>query len=349
MRGETGNDRYYVDNAADQTIELGDEGHDKVFSSITFTLRENFEDLTLLDSGGAINGTGNDLENEIRGNDSNNTLNGLGGGDDIWGFEGEDTLNGGAGEDVLHGGTQRDTVNGGQHNDVLFGDEGNDLLNGGADNDTLYGGVDQDELIGGAGIDTMYGGTGNDIYWVQDAGDVVSEVSFANQGVDTVHTLIDDYMLNVNVENLVLESLARNGTGNGLSNRINGNGLDNTINGGFGNDFLIGGGGADTFVFNTALAKSGPNIDTIWDFDAALDTIELDNSVFTALAGSERGLTFAEFRVGPAALDASDRIIYDNQTGVLLYDADGTGKQAAVQFAALDAGLPVTQADFWVV
>ena len=105
MRGETGVDRYYVDNALDQTIKLANEGHDKVFSSITYTLRENFEDLTLLDSGGAINGTGNDLENEIHGNDSNNMLNGLGGGNDISGFEGEDTLNGGAGEDVLRRGT----------------------------------------------------------------------------------------------------------------------------------------------------------------------------------------------------------------------------------------------------
>lgn len=348
MRGEGGDDDYYVDNALDQVIEAANEGSDKVFSSVTFTLSANVEDLTLLDGSGAINGTGNDLDNDIIGNDSNDTIYGLGGDDRIYAEEGGDTVYGGDGADAIHGGTENDTLFGDRHNDTLYGDEGDDLLSGGADNDTLYAGADNDELIGGSGSDSMLGGTGNDIYWVDNAGDTVME--YASQGVDTVHVVgLIDYTLSVNVENLVLEALARNGTGNGLANTITGNDLPNVISGGLGNDTLTGGGGRDTFVFNTNITKA-PNIDSITDFDVSLDTIQLDNAVFTALTGSEpRSLTFAEFRVGQAALDASDRIIYNNQTGALLYDADGVGGQGAVQFAALDAGLFVTQADFWVV
>ncbi len=71
--------------------------------------------------------------------------------------------------------------------------------------------------------------------------------------------------------------------------------------------------------------------------------------MFTALKGDARSLTAAEFRVGSGALDASDRIIYNDQTGALLYDADGVGGQAAVQFATLDASPVVTTADFWLI
>ena len=53
-------------------------------------------------------------------------------------------------------------------NTVIIGTSANDTLNGGAGNDTLNG---------GAGADTMTGGTGNDTYYVDNAGDVVTEVA----------------------------------------------------------------------------------------------------------------------------------------------------------------------------
>ena len=91
MRGGTGNDDYYVDNAADAVIEHAGQGDDKVFSSISYTLAANVEDLALLDSGGAINGTGNGLDNDIYGNDSDNTLDGGAGDDRMVGNGGDDT------------------------------------------------------------------------------------------------------------------------------------------------------------------------------------------------------------------------------------------------------------------
>ena len=44
-----------------------------------------------------------------------------------------------------------------------------------------------------------------------------------------------------------------------------------------------------------------------------------------------------------------DRVIYDQITGALSYDADGTGVIAQVQFAELDPGLALTNNDFFIV
>ena len=50
-----------------------------------------------------------------------------------------------------------------------------------------------------------------------------------------------------------------------------------------------------------------------------------------------------------AAHDADDRIIYDENSGALFYDADGSGAGAAVQFASLRHHPAITAADFLVV
>jgi serralysin len=94
------------------------------------------------------------------------------------------------------------------------------------------------------------------------------------------------------------------------------------------------------------------NVDAITDFSAADDFIVLDTAVFTALAPPDlflRDLTAAEFRIGTAAQDATDRIIYNGVTGDLLYDSDGVGGAAAIRFAAVTPGLALTNLDFLVV
>jgi len=63
-------------------------------------------------------------------------------------------------------------------------------------------------------------------------------------------------------------------------------------------------------------------------------------------------LTASAFVYGTAAADASDRIIFNEATGALVYDRDGTGSAAAVQFATLDpAGFSgtLTAANFLIV
>ncbi|MDD1458481.1 cadherin repeat domain-containing protein, partial [Dolichospermum sp. ST_sed7] len=74
LGGSTGNDTYVVDNVGDVIIEFLNQGIDTVESSITWTLKNHLEDLTLQGTT-AINGTGNNLNNRITGNTGNNLLN----------------------------------------------------------------------------------------------------------------------------------------------------------------------------------------------------------------------------------------------------------------------------------
>src|SRR5262245_4409694 len=79
MIGGIGDDAYYVDNPGDAVVENAGEVHHKGISSIDYTLPANVEDLFLY--GGAISGTGNELDNYIHGNENDNVLAG-GDGDD---------------------------------------------------------------------------------------------------------------------------------------------------------------------------------------------------------------------------------------------------------------------------
>jgi serralysin len=60
-------------------------------------------------------------------------------------------------------------------------------------------------------------------------------------------------------------------------------------------------------------------------------------------------LTASAFRVGAAAADPDDRIIYNSTNGNLIYDANGSDPGAAMAFARVSAGLAFTNEDFVVV
>ena len=166
-------------------------------------------------------------------------------------------------------------------------------------------------------------------------------------------------------ENLTGSAFNDTLTGNGLANRIDGGAGNDIINGGAGNDTLQGGTGtdtlkggagndmltggtdADTFVFDTAL-NALTNVDDITDFEVGIDQIVLENSIFTKLAAI--GTLSADFfHVGAGAADLNDFIIYDDATGALYYDSNGSASGQQVQFAHLDPGLTLTHTDFFVV
>ena len=365
MIGGAGNDTYVVDNAGDIVDEPSPTGGvDLVRSALTFTLADkpNLENLTLTGTAD-IDATGNDARNVLTGNTGANTLDGGLGADTLIGGTGNDTYVVDNALDVVSetlvaGGidTVRASVSwilgANLENLELTGASpinatGNTLAN------TLTGNDANNTLNGLTGADTMIGADGNDTYFVDNLGDVVTEL--ANEGTDTVNSTIT-HSLAVNVENLTLTGIAAiNGTGNVLGNTLTGNAAANTLTGGIGadtingaagndrliggadSDVLTGGTGNDRFVFDT-LQPGSP--DTITDFVTGADKFEFDPLAFTAIGpvGTFSASGFVSGDGTTAALDADDRLIFNHTTGDLYYDQDGTGAAGTVLVATLNGG-----------
>ena len=272
---------------------------------------------------GELNLTGFAIDETITGAIKNDALSGAGGNDTLIGLAGNDTLNGDDGDDTLLGGAGTDTLNGGAGTDTasysdaaslvkvtlavqgaaqdtlgggsdtlngienLTGSAFNDELTGNAGANVITGGAGDDIIDGAAGVDTMVGGLGSDLYYVDAAGEVVTEAF--GEGTDTVRSSVN-HTLAANVENLILTGGALNGTGNGLANVITGNAQANWLDGGEGDDrliggngrdFMTGGAGVDTFVaeINTTpkfASKQGLlSVDVITDFQTGVDKIDL--------------------------------------------------------------------------
>ncbi|AFL51458.1 serralysin [Sinorhizobium fredii] len=230
-----------------------------------------------------------------------------------------------------------------------------DKLTGNAGNNSFRAEAGNDYIDGGLGADTMNGGSGNDTYVVNETGDVIDEAAQGGSGSDTVRSsisfsLVASAKVVGAVENLTLLGTGNtNATGNGLANTLIGNSGNNILNGGAGKDKLTGGLGNDSFFFNTTLSAT-TNVDSITDFNVANDTIRLENAVFTAIVGTAT-LTAAQFVKNTTGLaaDASDRIIYESDTGKLFYDSNGNAAGGSVHFATVSTDLGVTAADFFVV
>lgn len=140
----------------------------------------------------------------------------------------------------------------------------------------------------------------------------------------------------------------------GLSgnDRLSGGAGDDVIWSGLGKDLLAGGVGRDTFVFSTKLDKK--SVDKVTDFDAANDTIWLENKIFKKLGskgseGSPAALNKKFFAVGSHAKDKNDYVFYDPKKAKLYYDQDGSGAKAAVEIASLSKNLKLTADDFRII
>jgi Ca2+-binding RTX toxin-like protein len=365
--GGAGDDFYRVEEAGDIVVEAAGGGNDAVYAVASYTLAagSEIELLSAIDpaSTAGMNLIGNEYANRIYGNAGVNTL--IGGG-------GADVLFGGAGNDFYRveeaGDIVVETVGGG--NDAVYavasytlaaGSEvellsaidpastaamnltGNEFAN------LIYGNAAGNVLIGGGGADTLFGGGGDDFYRVEEAGDVVVEA--VGGGNDAVYA-VASYTLAAGSEVELLSAIdpasagAMNLTGNEFANRIYGTAGANILDGKGGNDLLTGGAGADIFAFTTALGAG--NVDTVADFAIGTDKLRLDAALFAGLGGLGT-LNAGAFVVGAAAGDVNDRIVYNNATGQLFYDADGSGAGAAVQFATLSSGLALTASDFLVL
>lgn len=99
--GGDGADTYLIGSKSIQIVEQeSGVGMDNVRSTVSFTLADNVEILTLLGKKD-IDATGNSASNTLRGNSGDNVLRGMHGDDSLDGGRGNDLLIGGTGEDVF--------------------------------------------------------------------------------------------------------------------------------------------------------------------------------------------------------------------------------------------------------
>lgn len=266
MSGGAGDDLYYVQIAGDIVIENASEGIDTISSSVSYTLSDNVENLTLTGGSSAdTNGTGNALNNTITGSGGDNILDGVSGADTLIGGAGNDTYIVNSLDDTLieevSGGTDtvqsnitwtladnferltltgEDNLNGTGNSvaNILTGNNGNNILYGGAGNDTLHGNAGADTLYGDEGTDTLNGGDGSDLL-------------YGGEGTDTLNGGNDNDEL-------------YGGDGN---DTLNGNDGDDLLDGGAGNDTMAGGAGNDIYIVDSASdslsESSGNGIDTV--------------------------------------------------------------------------------------
>ena len=367
MIGREGDDTYFVDSFSDRPTEYAGQGTDIVYTSISYALAANsdVESLSTISwqATTALNLFGNGLNNTLIGNAGVNQLNGGGGNDVMIGREGNDVY-------FVDSALDRPTESAGQGSDIVYTSvsytlasnsdveslatisfdattalnlTGNHLAN------TLIGNDGANQLDGGAGADVMVGRAGNDKYLVDNAGDKVFEA--AGGGQDVVFTGVSVALTNdQEIEGMSSidwnATYALNLTGNSLRNNLIGNAGVNILDGKAGNDSLQGREGADTYAFTTMLGAQ--NIDLILGFSSADDTIWLENNgVFTGLAAG--ALPASAFVIGTAAQDLDDRIVYNQATGQLFFDADGSGAGAQVQFARLDGAPIIAANDFTVI
>ncbi len=319
MLGGSGNDIYIVDNTDDLIVEAESAGTDIVLSSITYALRDNLENLTLLGDSADINGIGNGLNNVLKGNGGSNILEGGAGDDVLDGGRGADIMLGGKGDDTYIVDTILDvvveafgdgidgvnasisyalgenlenlTLNGGSAGLNGTGNALDNVLIGNAGNNILDAGAGDDILDGGKGADKMLGGAGNDTYVVDNADDLVIEE--LNTGIDIVKSSIS-YTLSANLEYLTLSGFGNiNGAGNSSSNMINGNSGKNVIDGGLETDIMAGGKGDDTYFVD----NEGDVV--IEKFNEGIDLIQ--SSVSYILGANLELLTL----IGAAAIDGT--------------------------------------------
>ncbi|MFN0194484.1 MAG: S8 family serine peptidase [Aestuariivirga sp.] len=262
-----------------------------------------------IDGAAFLIATGTTIENIIAG-DGGDRLTGNSVANVLHGMRGNDILVGGNGNDTLNGGTGVDSMTGGAGDDSYYLDSYYDSTveasGGGADKvfasithalrinienleltgsanlkgtgntlaNSITGNAGSNTLNGLTGADSMTGLGGNDTYYVDNAGDSVTEA--LNQGIDIIRAALN-WTLAANIEKLYITGTAANATGNTLSNFIYGNNGVNIIDGGMGADRMYGYNGNDKYIVDS----SG---DLVYETSAAGGTDLVEASVNHTLA-----------------------------------------------------------------
>lgn len=305
MAGGADNDSYMVDDALDLVLELAGGGHDRVSASVSHSLAAEVERLSLTGSSD-LDGTGNELANQLDGNAGNNRLDGRGGNDSLFGVAGDDTLTGGAGADRLDGGLGADSMRGGTGDDIYIVGDALDVIEelAGEGSDRVFASVtyalgahvERLYLTGSAELDGTGNAQGNRL-----EGNAGRNLLDGAGGNDSLYGFAGEDTL------------------------VGGAGADR-LDGGLGADSLVGGLGGDRFVFLSAADADG---DVIGDFSLTQgDRIELasidadlllaGDQLFIWIAGAEFAGLAGQLRFADQTLegDLDGDAIGDFQIGL---------------------------------
>lgn len=321
LKGGSGNDTYIIDDSADVVTEGANAGTDAVQATASYTLSANIENLFLMEGAGAINGTGNAMDNYLSGNAANNVLQGMAGSDTIAAGGGDDLLIGGLGDDkyvfdATTGSNVLDNTGGG--NDGVFFTNGvdRDRLSFGRDGDDLLIFVDAaatpsvrvtNHFLGGdAAIDYVQpdggfmlttaqinqivagGGTGGQYDQVIE-GTAAAEQLVGSAGKDLIKGLAgDDQLFGLGGDDTLQggdgDDYLAGGGGSGSgsgADRLEGGAGNDTLNGEDGVNVLIGGAGDDSYVY-------GGGQDTVDNTAGGFDGVFFNNGVTAAQLGFSR-------------------------------------------------------------
>ncbi|MBL8562479.1 MAG: hypothetical protein JNN06_09375 [Gemmobacter sp.] len=248
----------------------------------------------------------------------------------IWGGIAYDGLDSSTGQDnvlnrsiltgdvLLGGGDDRFENIGGWFEGIARGEAGNDIF---------LPGDQAERLDGGKGFDTLdFTSAATGITLALD-GSLTATGRAAGDSLTGFEAILGsaqgDHLRGNRAANLL--------AGQGGDDRLEGGKGRDTLQGGDGADTLSGGAGADRFLLNSQ-SEAG---DRITDFSGA-DRIGLAASL---LPGQGSGaLDPAAFRIGPAALDADDRLIFRPSDATLWLDRDGAGGAAPILLLDLQDG-----------
>ncbi|NES20943.1 MAG: hypothetical protein F6K41_18925 [Symploca sp. SIO3E6] len=286
--------------------------------------------------------------------------------DTLIGDQGNNWLHGNAGADYFDGGEGIDTVNFNENFAITadlsqgyatyINDAGVEVVETLINIERLVGTAFDDTLIGDQGHNVLWGNAGNDV--LDGRGGIDTASFFGLQAGVTVNLNQETATLVNQAGELEVDTLVNieNLTGTNFDDQLTGDAGNNTLRGLDGDDLLTGGAGADIFSFGSsnpgagefAFRSSNPGIDTITDFNSTQgDKIRVFAKDFSS------GLTIGtldidQFTIGSAATRASDRFIYNDTTGALFFDSDGTGVLAQVQLAQLSGGVALSNNDIFV-
>ena len=273
--------------------------------------------------------------------DGNDTIFAGKGGDFIFGGDGVDTLHYGASDKAVnvnlathagHGGFAEgdvifevENLVGSNFGDTLIGDSNANTIDGGDGNDIIHGGGGLDTLIGGNGNDTLY--SDNSIASFNGGADI-DTVDFSGRTMPENHYGYPHHPGGVYV-NLLLHvvdyggpfphewdpqgtiSGVENVNGTKYADTIIGDHGNNVLNGNGGNDTLAGGYGNDTFVFTRTNGVVDFGNDTVSDFTAGTDHLQIDHAIFGNFADVQQHMQ----QVGDDVVityDANDSITLHN-------------------------------------